>query len=512
MPELRDYQQRDMIEPAREALRESNSVVVVGATGSGKTSCAAYMCKGAVSRGKRVLVIVHKQEILGQMLSTMHQWGIKAGQIAAGKTMTHELCQVAMVGTLINRIDSLPYDFDLVINDEAHHICEQNMWGKLLRHPKIKNATRIGFTATPQGRTNGLGLGHFYSKIVQGVQTAELVKQGWLCYPRVYKPSREIADKFKITRGDYDKEQQEEVFTKKQIVGDAIEHYRQYLDGLPTIVSCVSLQHAAEMEKQYQKYAAENHKEWQTAFIQGGNKYENQRRYALSGLASGAVQLVFFVDVLGEGVDVPACTGIQLLRKTTSLVLFLQFVGRVLRPMWPDNFNQYNSTAEERLQAIARSCKPYAVVLDHAGNYYTHGHPIIPRQWGLEDTDTGRKVEQSVPQITTCPDCNSIWPGVIRICPACGCEIKEARDNSRRNPEVIKEMLQEAGDFSLEDLDKMASFVGNLDNMNVEEQRKKMLGALRYMERDKVKAISSTIGYKKSWTDTMYHKLGIGRK
>lgn len=510
--QLRDYQLQKMVIPAREALRESNSVVVVGATGSGKTSCAAYMAKGAVNKGKRVLIIVHKQEILGQMLAAMYDWGVKTGQIASGKTMTHELCQVAMVGTLINRLDRLPYSFDLVIGDEGHHWSEDNLWGKCRNHKKIKDAILILLTATPQGRTNGRGLGHFAKKIVQGVQTAELVKQGWLCYPRVYKPTQEIADKFKITRGDYDKSQQEEVFTRKQIVGDAIEHYRQYLDGLPTIVGCVSLQHAAEMEKQYQDYSKGAGKEWTTAFIQGGNKYETQRRDALQGLASGSVQLVFFVDVLGEGVDVPACTGIQLLRKTTSLVLYLQFIGRILRPVWPENFNQYNSTPEQRLQAIRRSPKPYAVVLDHAGNYYTHGHPIVPRKWGLEDTDTGRKVEQSAPQITTCPDCNAIWPGVIKICPACGCEIKEAKDNSRRNPDVIKAMLQEAGDFDDLDLDKMASFVGGLDKMSSEEQRKKMLGALRYMEKDKVKAIGSTIGYKKNWTDTMYHRLGIGRK
>lgn len=512
MPELRDYQQRDMIEPARQALRESNSVVVVGATGSGKTSCAAYMAKGITDNGKRVIVNVHKNTIHGQIMETMYQWGIKTGQIASNKTITHELCQVAMVGTLINKIDSLPYNFDVVITDETHHVLENNIWGKLLRHPKLKNAARIGFTATPQGRTNGAGLHPFYEKIVQGVQPAYLVKEGWLVYPRVYKPEKEIADKFKITRGDYDTRQQEEVFSRKTIIGDAFEHYHQYLDGLPTITSCVSLKHAHDTMNYYKREAKAHNKEWNIVMVQGGRKYEKQLYDAINGLASGSVNNIMFVDVFSEGVDVPACVGLQKLRKTTSLVFELQVDGRILRPMWPDNFNQYKSTAEQRLQAIARSAKPYAVLLDHAGNYYTHGHPIIPRQWGLEDTDTGRKVEQSDPQITTCPDCNSIWPGIVRICPACGCEIKESRDNSRRNPEVIKEMLQEAGDFSLEDLDKMASFVGRLDNMNVEEQRKKMLGALRYMERDKVKAVASTIGYKKSWTDTMYHKLGIGRK
>jgi len=510
--QLRNYQTEKMIRPLREALRRSSSVVCVGPTGSGKTSCIAYIVKGALSRGKRVLIIVHKEEILGQILSTLNTWGVNAGQIASGKHMTSEHCQVAMIGTLINRLDIIPYVFDLVIIDECHHILEDNMWGKALKHPKIKSAVRIGDTATPQGRTNGAGLHPFFKEIVQDVSTADLIRDGWLVFPRLYKPEKEITDKFKITRGDYDRNQQEEVFSKKQIVGDAIEHYCQYLDGLPEIVSCVSLKHAHDMQKQYADYAKNTGKEWIGTMIQGGSKYKKQRKDALEGLATGSVQQVFFVDVLGEGVDVPVCAGLQWLRKTTSLVLYLQFIGRILRPVWPEYFDQYNSTAEERLHAISRSGKPFGVILDHAGNFYTHGHPVVDRKWGLEDTPTGRRIEQAAPVITQCPRCNSVWPGSPRKCPACGCIIDEQKNNSRKNPEVIKGILSEVIDLEESDLDKLAKFTMGLDVMGENERRKKMMGALRYIEKDKMKAVCNAVGYKKNWVDVMYRRMNIKRQ
>ncbi len=509
MPQLRGYQDSKMVTPARAALRESRSVVVVGATGSGKTSCIAYMVKGAKARGNRILIIVHKQEILGQILETLHRWGVQAGQIAAGKSMTRELVQVAMIGTLYNRLDILPYNYDMVVLDEAHHLKEGNMWGRAFNHPRLKDAYRIGFSATPQGRTDGTGLGHFFESIVQGVSTMELIKEGWLVFPRVYRPEKEVTDNFRVTRGDYDKNQQEEVFGRRQIVGDAIAHYKQYLDGLPAVVSCVSLKHAHDMQKAYHKYAQSTGKSWTGVMIQGGKKHEGTRIAALNGLADGSVQLVFFVDVLGEGVDVPVCTGIQMLRKTTSLVLYLQFIGRVLRPVWPDGFNQYTSNAEQRLQVIAKGAKPYAVVLDHAGNYYTHGHPVAARQWGLDDTVTGKKVAAAAPTITSCPKCNGVWPGNVSKCPGCGAIITEVRDNSRRNPQVIKGLLREVADLEDSELNNLAGFAATLDGMEPEQARKQMLSALRRMNKKQMDAVAHAIGYKKNWTATMYRRLNI---
>src|SRR4030067_880874 len=55
------------------------------------------------------------------------------------------------------------------------------------------------------------------------------------------------------------------------------------------------------------------------------------RERAIKGLADGSVQVVTSCDVISEGVDVPVMAGAILLRRTMSLALYLQQVGRALR-------------------------------------------------------------------------------------------------------------------------------------------------------------------------------------
>ena len=57
-----------------------------------------------------------------------------------------------------------------------------------------------------------------------------------------------------------------------------------------------------------------------------------ERDDAISGLADGRTQVLCSVDVVSEGTDVPAVSAAILLRPTQSEALYLQQVGRILRP------------------------------------------------------------------------------------------------------------------------------------------------------------------------------------
>src|SRR4029079_9271353 len=56
-----------------------------------------------------------------------------------------------------------------------------------------------------------------------------------------------------------------------------------------------------------------------------------ERNSALRALEAGELQVVFSVDVLGEGVDVPSVDTVLLLRPTDSSTLFTRQLGRGLR-------------------------------------------------------------------------------------------------------------------------------------------------------------------------------------
>src|SRR6185436_520486 len=167
-------------------------------------------------------------------------------------------------------------------------------------------------------------------------------------------------DQFRVTRGDFDTKEQAEVMTRRSIVGNVISHYREHLDGAPTICACVSIEHAKIMADQFEQAGYRSRPVW-------GDMPADDRDAALGGLATGAVQIVTFCDLIGEGVDIPAVSGVILLRRTLSLTLYLQIVGRGLRPVYANGYDL--STPEGRKAAQMEGPKPKAIILDHAGNY-----------------------------------------------------------------------------------------------------------------------------------------------
>jgi superfamily II DNA or RNA helicase len=104
------------------------------------------------------------------------------------------------------------------------------------------------------------------------------------------------------------------------------------------------------------------------------------------------------VDVVSEGFDIPAASVAILLRPTQSLGLYLQQVGRVLRPA---------------------PGKDAAIILDHVGNVTRHGFPDDIRQWSLEHGAKRASGSQPAPSVRTCPACFAAFRPAPQ-CPVCG--------------------------------------------------------------------------------------------
>lgn len=405
--------QAKILEQIRQSFRDGYTApLIVSPTGSGKTIIFAVMAHLAVEKGSRTLILVHRDKIMQQTLKKLNQVGIQAGQVASGKPMTRDLVQVGMVGSIKNRIHLMQKP-DIITTDEAHH-CGAPTWMNIYK--QFPDVLKPCFTATPElasGRGMGIGQGGICDCMIKGPSTNWAVEQGYLAYPYMKSPDKAESEKYHIKRGDYDKDEQVKAMTKKNIVGDVIDHYKQYLDGLPTIVSCVSIKHCYLMAEYYNQYARETGKSWKAVVVQGGTKYKKELEDGLSGLENGSVQLVMFCDVISEGVDVPLIMGVQNLRRTQSLALILQIWGRALRAVYADGYNL--KTQDGRLQAIARSIKPHAMILDHAGNFHIHGHPLDERQWSLNEKPRSER-KSDPPTTTKCPKCKGTWPGKPKKC------------------------------------------------------------------------------------------------
>jgi DNA repair protein RadD len=486
---LRPYQQ-ELVQKIRSAIASGKKApLVVAPTGAGKTRIFCHIAAGAREKRNRVLILTHRQEILQQTVKTLHSLGIPAGQIVSGKPQTSDMIQVASVQTLVRRLELVKRP-DLIITDEAHHTTEKNTWGRI--HTYWSTVPNIGFSATPE-RLDGVGLGDCYDDMIMGPSLKWLVAEGYLSVPVLYQPPGEGRE-YHITRGDFDTKEQQEAMTGRKIVGDVIQHYRKHMDGQPAICSCVSVEHARIMAQVFSGAGYRAAPVW-------GDMSKDLRESTLAGLGDGSIQVVTFADLIGEGVDIPAVAGVIMLRRTLSLALYLQIVGRALRPVYADGHDL--ETVEGRRSAQLAGPKPRAIILDHAGN--SHGHPLADRQWSLDSKKRKAKGE-TAPTTTTCPSCYGVWPGKPRSCPACGFDFSGAERADRAHEiKVIAGELVEAG-IEQGEAEDMAGFVARAMAVDAKQRQKMLLGKAFELAvhgdagKQALEALAGAVGYKNGWT------------
>lgn len=408
---LRPYQQ-DAIEAVRQAFRTGHRApLLVAPTGAGKTVMFGYIAGEAAGKGKRVLIIAHRRELIRQASGKLRETGVDHGIIAPGFTPSRDLVQVASVQTLGRRMDRVTPP-DLIVIDEAHHAIA-GQWAAVVA--AFPSARILGVTATPErldGRGLGTQAGGCFDSLVMGPAVGDLIEGGFLSPTRVFAPADapDLAG-IRTVAGDYAQGALGDAMQRPKIVGDAIAHYVKHAAGMPAILFSPSVAHAEAMAAAFRDAG------WR-ALAASGTTAPAERDAAIAGLATGAVQVLCSCDLVSEGLDVPAVGCVILMRPTKSLGLYLQQVGRGLR------------TAPG---------KTHLIVLDHAGNSLTHGMIEQPREWSL----AGRPKRDPSDAARQCPTCYAVHKPAS-VCPECGHSYAAAADEAERaGPEQVEGELAE---------------------------------------------------------------------
>ncbi|HXF44892.1 MAG TPA: DEAD/DEAH box helicase [Burkholderiaceae bacterium] len=386
---LRPYQDAILAE-VREHLRAGRrSILIQAPTGSGKTALTAYMAGTAAERGRRVWFTVHRRELIRQSMLTFGEVGIAYGVIAAGFAPDpRRRVQICGIQTLGRRAERLKRP-DIIIVDEAHHIAASS-WAAILQ--QFSGAIVIGLSATPE-RLDGAGLSAHFEVMVCGPSTAQLIAEGWLAPYRLFAPRPPDLAGVHTKLGDFVRGEVSAVMDTPRLTGDAIQHYLRLARGKRALAFACSIEHSRHIVEQARAAGI------RAAHVDG-ETHHVERDAAFQAFARGEIQFLSNVELAGEGVDIPGIEVAILLRPTQSLALYLQQVGRSLRPA---------------------AGKTEALILDHAGNALRHGLPDDERLWTLEGRRRRRlaDAENQVP-IKICPRCFLACASPAAACKHCG--------------------------------------------------------------------------------------------
>ena len=169
----------------------------------------------------------------------------------------------------------------------------------------------------------------------------------------------------------------------------ALAFWRKHAVGRPTIAYAVSVDHAHNL------VAVFNDAGIPAAAIVTDTSQEERNR-AIAEFREGGIRVLVNVLVATEGFDLPDASCIIIARPTMSLALYLQMVGRGLRP-----------------KSDGGNC----LILDLAANSTIHGLAEDKRKWSLEPRGAQQFGDSPV---VRCPSCEAGSPAASHQCPVCG--------------------------------------------------------------------------------------------
>jgi DNA repair protein RadD len=462
---LRPYQERAVGGLRAKIAAGKRRVVLVLPTGGGKTVVAAAMVLAAVARGKRVLFLAHRKELIDQTVAKLAAFGVACGVIMGNDPRRDDFhpVQVASVQTLSRRLDKRP-PADLVMIDECHHATANTYREIADAYP---TAVIIGLTATPWVK----GLAELFDDLVVAATPAELMALGALVrYDASAYDAPELHD-VKLVGGDFNQKQLGLACNTSVLVGKVVEQYLEHARGRRGILFPVDVAHSMALVGEFQSMGvAAEHLDCHTP--------KTDRERILAGLASGAITIVSSVGVLTEGFDCPAAEVCLLARPTQSLILHLQMIGRVLRP-------------------CPETGKAKALIHDHAGNLLRHGLPEEERTYVLAPAPKRDVL------MHTCPFCCLVFGALLRdgTCPRCGQLVQRPEEPLEGGGGRAEKVVVEGRRLDLDEIRRMRAERGARVDLD-DDQLAKVASATmeeKAAEHKRLLAVEVAKGYSHGW-------------
>lgn len=329
---LRDYQ-REAVTAIRTAWNGGvQRPATVLPTGAGKTVVFSDLIMRDLRDGTdRVLVVAHRQELIEQAVKKIKDVApyLRVGVCKAGIDQVGAPVVVGSVQTLRNEARRRRVrNVGLVVVDECHHATAAS-YRTVLEHYGCftpGGARAVGFTAT-MSRGDGVGLGQVWQNVVYERDIKYMITRGFLVPPRGVHVRVEDFDlsKVKRTAGDYNDGALGDALTASMAPERIVDAYREHALGVPALLFVPTVAFAELMVGRFGAAGI-------TARVVHGAQGVDERRRALADFSAGRVSVLVNCMVLTEGTDLPLAKCVMIARPTTHVGLYVQMVGRVLRP------------------------------------------------------------------------------------------------------------------------------------------------------------------------------------
>ncbi|GGA87489.1 ATP-dependent helicase [Neiella marina] len=360
---LRDYQQDAVDAVLRHFRQTDEAAVIVLPTGAGKSLVIAELARLA---RYPILVLAHVKELVEQNQAKFQALGFESGIFAAGLGRKESDLPVtfASIQSLSRNLDEFNGFYSLIIIDECHRVSddEDSQYLKVINHLKQVNPQLkvLGLTATPYR----LDKGWIYQQHYHGFVRTEHQTPFRRCIFEL--PLRQLIKRQFLTpplmidapAARYQWDDLPAAYTESDL--DA------YLAKSPRITQAVC-QHIVELAQSRQGVmifaatvahaheVAEQLPDGETALITGATAVK-ERDELIAQFKLRQLKYLVNVAVLTTGFDAPHVDFIAILRRTESVSLYQQIVGRGLR--------------------LAQG-KQDCLVVDYAGNGYDLHQPEI---------------------------------------------------------------------------------------------------------------------------------------
>lgn len=301
--------------------------LVVLPTGAGKTVTFAHLIERI---GGRALIIAHRDELIRQARDKVRQVipGLEVGIVKASENQADAPVVVASIQTLAQPARRAQLGrFHVIVVDEAHHAPAATYMTVLedLGAFDDDGPLTVGFTATA-GRGDKVALGAVWQDIVYQRGIIQMIAEGYLCDIEALAIDSDLdLGRVKTRGGDYSDSDLGAELVRSGALDVAATAYKRYaadrkgIAFTPTVATAEAL--AAELRGH--GITAEH--------ISGAMRHDD-RTAVLDRLRTGDTQVVTNCAVLTEGFDEPSVSTVLMARPTQSPVLFVQSVGRGLRP------------------------------------------------------------------------------------------------------------------------------------------------------------------------------------